>query len=71
MKYAPKSAPQNAPQTAPRSTRITATATQGEHGLWYISGTPYTFTRDTNGTFRIYAPGCAEDGLEYATSVPA
>lgn len=65
MTFAPKSAP----KSAPRSARVSAIATQGEHGFWYIGGTPYTFTRDHNGVFRIYAPGCAEDGLEFAVSV--
>jgi hypothetical protein len=65
MTYAPKSAPKSAPQNAPR---VSGSATQGEHGLWYIAGTQYTYTRRNDGVFLIYAPGCPEDGMEFATS---
>ena len=66
MKRAPKSAPDPAPQPAPRSTRITGEATRGDHGLWHIKGTHYQFTKNKAGYFCIYAPGCPEDGIEFA-----
>lgn len=46
--------------------RVRVVATQGEHGLWYISGTRYQFTKGKDGVFRVYAPGCTEDGIEFA-----
>lgn len=67
MTFAPKSAP----KSAPRSARVGGTAIQGEHGLWYIPGTPYQYTKRADGVFCIYAPGCEEDGLEFAVSVDA
>jgi hypothetical protein len=63
-----KFAPKSAPESAPRESSITATATRGEHGLWYIRGTAYAFTRSADGVFRIYAPGCEEDGMIFARS---
>ena len=66
MQYEPKTTPQKQ-----RSQRVGRTAIQGEHGLWYIPGTPYTYIKRADGVFCIYAPGCPEDGLEFATSVPA
>ena len=69
MTYAPKSAPKSEPKSEPRSTRMTGTAIQGEHGLWYIPGTSYQYTKRSDGVFCIYAPGCDEDGLEFAKAI--
>lgn len=66
MKYAPKSAPESAPESAPRRAKMSAIIERGEHGFYYIRGLPYTFTKRSDGVYCIYAPGCPEDGIEFA-----
>jgi hypothetical protein len=64
VKFEPETTP---PQ--PRSQRIEGTAVKGEHGLYYIPGTQYRYTRRSDGMYLIYAPGCPEDGLEFAKEI--